>query len=323
MSIYKDNEYNRRLNRVGQHYGNTDEATMRLKQYLSEQTDEQLEALIKTSDNSLNIKLGWQALTELKQRKYEREKRYTKIKATAVAVMEGQKRICCLVANEETGRCAGGRRNVEASIVLGTNARKLQSLSRIDDIKRAQEQELEHWARHEGCLFKEAEVAEWERLDNGTSQEAKVYKFPTTNTVRKVFTYDALDSNYTPMDFLNDRISLHNALFPETKYTLLGFMKTRYGLRFVVEQPFIDGIEVPLDEVKNYMASLGFLNNIGNYYWNDYHVVGDLHSRNIMKVGGKYYVIDPVPRLNTPDEEGGKAKYLRFKVVNNYPIRIK
>jgi hypothetical protein len=31
----------------------------------------------------------------------------------------------------------------------------------------------------------------------------------------------------------------------------------------------------------------------------------------------KMFVIDPTPYLNTPDEKGGKSKYLQFRIVKN------
>jgi hypothetical protein len=62
---------------------------------------------------------------------------------------------------------------------------------------------LEKWVRYEKIRFDHADIREyWKRIDNGDSREAEVYGFEETITVRKVFRYDALDSDYTPTGFI-------------------------------------------------------------------------------------------------------------------------
>jgi hypothetical protein len=89
-----------------------------------------------------------------------------------------------------------------------------------------------------------------------------------------------------------------------------------------LEQPYIKpSEEIPsIRGFKKYMESIGFAENEGTVYWNDYYIIGDLHGGNyIMGEDGIFYIIDPVPRFNTPDDclddNPGKSKYLPFKVI--------
>ena len=320
--IYKNNAENIKKQRVGQKYGvvaEEDERIIRIKQYLSEQTNEKLSELLKQKNNPEF--LTFHIIQELKKRQDEKEREYTKIRTEASEIIQGHKRISRLPEQAESGRKAGGERNVQASCLIGRS----QSANKTDTrkLKKTQEKTLEEWAKHEKIWFNHDNIKKnWERMDDGTSAEAEVYYFPKTKTVRKVFQYDALDSNYTPMGFIDDRISIHNALFPETKYTVLGFTRTSSrGFCFVIEQPFIDGEKLTVDELVTHMNSLGFPNQTGYVFWNDYYVVGDLHEKNVLKAKDDngnivIYFIDPEPRLNTSDDENGKSKYLPFKVLS-------
>ncbi|MDR0547381.1 MAG: hypothetical protein LBG77_07350 [Dysgonamonadaceae bacterium] len=71
----------------------------------------------------------------------------------------------------------------------------------------------------------------WHRIDTRQSTEAEIYEDEDKSFIRKVFHY--LNSD-TPLEFLDDRISLHNALFPDTKYELLGFTRTIKGFAFAL-----------------------------------------------------------------------------------------
>ena len=254
----------------------------------------------------------------------EKEIQYEQIRKKAQDIIQGYKRISCLPKQAERGRTEAGSRNVEASCLIGiydrTNTKDTKQL------KELQESKLEEWAKYENIWFDHTDIRKnWKRIDDWTSKEAEVYGFKETKTVRKVFHYDAIDSNYTPMDFINNRISIHNALFSTTKYKLLGFTKSYKGFAnerfaFVLEQPFIEGEKMTEKEIEEFMRSIGFPNNSGIYHWNDYYIVDDLHSGNILKMkneDGIYemFVIDPNPSLNTSKIKGGKSKYLPFRIV--------
>ena len=302
---------------AGQEDGKDNERLERVKQFLSEKPDEELLQVIKQKDEYPEFVI-YHTIQELIKRKDERERKYSSIRAEAKGVIQGRKRIFRLPEQAESGRKIGGTRNVEASCVVGRSNSPNKTHS-TRELKTLQEQKLEEWAKHEKIWFSHDDIRKtWKRIDDGSSAEAEVYYFPETKTVRKVFHYDAIDSNYTPMSFIDNRISIHNGLFPETKYELVGATKTYKGFAFVLEQPYIEGVQLTEKEIDEFMESIGFPNHAGIYHWNNVVIVGDMHTKNVLKgKDGTIFVIDPIPRLNTPDDMDGKSKYQPFRVVYN------
>jgi hypothetical protein len=113
-----DNEGNRKKLRVGQEYGKDNKRLERVKQFLSEKSDEELSEMVKQKSIFPEY-VKYYAIQELKKRKDERERRFKKDIETANEILMGRRRICRLSPEEEKGRIAGGRRNVEASVILG------------------------------------------------------------------------------------------------------------------------------------------------------------------------------------------------------------
>jgi hypothetical protein len=123
-----------------------DKHIVKVKQYLSEKTDEELKEILKQQNNPEF--LTYHTVQELKLRKNERTKRYEKCIETANEVLAGRKIIQRLAPNEEKGRIAGGRRNVEASIILGRSRRTdRSSLSSQENAKSQQENVLKDYAK--------------------------------------------------------------------------------------------------------------------------------------------------------------------------------
>ena len=119
--------------------------------------------------------------------------------------------------------------------------------------------------------------------------------------------------NWTPY-----RITLHNALFPETRLTVLGFGRTMYGdFQVIVQQPFIHGSALPENEILKYAESIGFrLINPRNWmYANPEIYLSDLHDENIIKSPqGNIFVIDCDVRINTPDLHCGGCRRLTNEI---------
>jgi len=106
---------------------------------------------------------------------------------------------------------------------------------------------------------------------------------------------------YITPQFALDRITLHNTLFPAIPITIQGFTRVEGDFFFVVEQPFIVGEYASQDEIKHYMAQLGFTRH-NNIYTTSQIYVTDLHDGNVIKTpNGLLAVIDEDARLNTPD----------------------
>lgn len=56
-----------------------------------------------------------------------------------------------------------------------------------------------------------------------------------------------------------DRISLHNAYFPETRLTVLGFGRNSDDeFKIIVEQPFIKGERITEEDIAEFMKNMGF-----------------------------------------------------------------
>lgn len=231
---------------------------------------------------------------------------YGRVKDVAGRVESGELEIRRLDPGGERGRVEGGRRNVEASLILAANEAAGQKAARgdgsrvdshADSIKR-QERELEEYAKREGIWFKPGHFPE--RLYVGKGGEARVYQKDATR-VAKIIDYRHIDKGLTPQKFLDNRISLFNALFPESKYELMGMMRDGDGkFRFIVTQPFVQGSEIKSQqEVDDWFFSRGLKRSGYDSYSNKLYQAHDLHIGNVLKdANGNIFVIDAVPKPN-------------------------
>jgi hypothetical protein len=234
---------------------------------------------------------------------------YANIKETAKRIIRGDAKIRRLMDKGEQGRIEGGQTNVEASCLLGTEERTdLSDTSEFQAL--IQEQLLEKYAKHEGKWFDyDKEIkGKWDRIDDKTGAEAEVYEAEDKSFVKKVFHYINSD---TPLEFLDNRISLHNALFPATKYELIGFTKTRKGFAFIIKQAFIKGRETKKeDNLSKFMHEAGFTHEMYHRYWNDIYEIEDLHGGNVLKgEDGHFYFVDTIPSYKD------KAMYQDFQII--------
>jgi hypothetical protein len=99
----------------------------------------------------------------------------------------------------------------------------------------------------------------------------------------------------TWLDFLNS-ICIHNLIFPETSYELIGFIFSD-DLYAVLKQKFIlSNEDVHLDEVEIILISNGFkkIKNL-DYYNSELGIrLEDIHDENVIKQNGVYFFIDTV-----------------------------
>ena len=104
------------------------------------------------------------------------------------------------------------------------------------------------------------------------------------------------------------RIDLHNELFPQTKYELVGFTGFGNGgaIYPIYKQEYIDNAEFATpEEIGNYMQALGFNKTGEAEYSNGDVIISDLRPRNVLKdAEGDVYVIDADFKRNisTPKE---------------------
>ncbi|MDL5055903.1 LPD5 domain-containing protein [Geitlerinema calcuttense] len=229
---------------------------------------------------------------------------YEQIKDVAGRIESGELEIGRLDPAGERGRIAGGRRNVEASLVLAANERAGQKTSTADRMGshsntiRQQEKLLEAYAKREGIWFDEGHFPE--RLFLGRGGEASVYQ-KDDKRVAKTVNYRHIDKSLTPQEFIDNRIALFNTIFPESHYELMGFMRTRDGnFRFIVTQPFIQGNNVRTQaDVDAAMNAKGFDRSGRESYTSELYQVHDLHVNNVLKDdAGTVFIIDAVPKPN-------------------------
>ena len=116
-----------------------------------------------------------------------------------------------------------------------------------------------------------------------------------------------------------DRISLHNAYFPETKLDVIGFGRDDSSeFKILVSQPFIEGQKISEEEIYTFMHNMGFkLNNPRNWtYFTPEIYLSDMHDENIIRSSsGTIFVIDCDIRLNTPDLRIGGNRIFTTEVI--------
>ncbi|MFV0587066.1 LPD38 domain-containing protein [Bacteroides reticulotermitis] len=125
---------------------------------------------------------------------------------------------------------------------------------------------------------------------NGNENE--VYLDSEKNVVFKV---NNLVNSQTLLNLFK-RIDLHNEIFPQTKYELVGITGFGNGSTVypIYKQSFVSKSTFAIPEdINNYMASLGFKKSGEGKYSNEDITISDLYPRNVLKDSeGDIYVID-------------------------------
>ncbi|MFC4672646.1 helicase-related protein, partial [Dysgonomonas termitidis] len=146
-----------------------------------------------------------------------------------------------------------------------------------------------------------------DQKQTGTS-ENDVYLNPDGNTLTKLnnLSYVKGTGHKNNMAALVDRLSAHNALFPNIVYTIKGFMDNKNGFpSLVTEQPYIKNIErnATQEEIDGFLTEHGFKKD-GVRDWSNGHEVWsngkyelfDVRPANVlMGKDGNLYFIDTVP----------------------------
>ena len=222
---------------------------------------------------------------------------------------------------EQHGCAAGGATHVVASLLAGaeTAADRDAAPDGNDfkrEVKRGAQQAscIEHWARAVGCWTESIDNLLPKQLGEQIAEggEAKVYDHGAT-LVKAI----GLDYFIQPILAL-DRISLHNAYFPETTLTVLGFGRTADGaFKIIVEQPFIEGTHVSDEEIADYMRKMGFeLRNPRNWTYATPDIyLSDMHDENVLlSPSGTIFVVDCDIRINTPELRASGTRTLTTEV---------
>jgi len=129
--------------------------------------------------------------------------------------------------------------------------------------------------------------------------EAMVYLHPDHRHVIKLN-----DAIYyaTWLEFFNS-ILLHNLIFENTSYNLLGFVKEEGTLYAALEQSFIlSDAQVELDDIKKILEFNGFKNSRRNDYIHEQLglILEDMHDENVIVNSETLFFIDSVFYTVTP-----------------------
>lgn len=222
---------------------------------------------------------------------------------------------------EQHGCIEAGYAHIVATLIAGADAGTDSVAEGKDAFKRqcergeTQARNIESWSQKFGCWIDNVEEILTQSLGLQLTEggEAKVYKSGSA-LVKSI----GLDYYIEPVLAL-DRISLHNAFFPETKLHVIGFGRNAEGgFRIIVEQDFIEGVEMQDAEIEDFAHRLGFrLINPRNWTYATPEIyLSDMHDENVIRThAGGIAVIDCDIRINTPELRCGGIRSLTTEVT--------
>ena len=122
--------------------------------------------------------------------------------------------------------------------------------------------------------------------------ESKVYLSEDGKYVIKVN-----DAGYyaTWTEYFN-ALLLHNVLFSNSGYTLLGFIEIEEKLCAVVQQLFVEGDQASLEHIEEFLGFNGFIRTKRQDYFNSEFslVLEDMHDENVIAKDNILFFIDTV-----------------------------
>lgn len=149
-----------------------------------------------------------------------------------------------------------------------------------------------------------------EHFANGT--ENKVYRSKDEHKVIKVNNLLFLNENDTEytytrdLDYFFDRISAHNALFPEDAYNIVGFTENEAGeICIVMEQPYISSNAHPtIEQIETDLAKRGFIKT----------TLGAGINQGLTGYTNGIYELTDVKPLNVLTDKNGKLHYIDLDI---------
>jgi hypothetical protein len=171
---------------------------------------------------------------------------------------------------------------------FSTSTKVERDFNRQSVIKEEQKRVLIEYISRENLWFK---FTNEEFLSEGG--ESKVYFSSNNGKVVKV--NDGIYYNNW-LDFLNS-ILIHNILFFDTAYKLLGFQYIDRELFIVLEQTFIEADTLTnLEDLKLFLEENGFVNIRRNDYYSKELslILEDMHDENVLTNNGTFFFIDTV-----------------------------
>ena len=172
---------------------------------------------------------------------------------------------------------------------FGTGATVKSEFESRTIVKKEQTDVLRSWASETGVWLSALPQGSAYLTRGG---ESKVYL--TIDGLNVIKVNDAI--YYATWTEYFNSLALHNLLFPNTAYSLLGFMDNDGSLNAVLQQPFIEGEQAKLDDIKEFLSFNGFENTRRQDYFNREFglVLEDMHDENVISRKGILFFIDTV-----------------------------
>lgn len=164
---------------------------------------------------------------------------------------------------------------------------------------RRQERLIRQWAEAAGCWYDLSNLKDLVPI--GSGGESEVFRLDGRNVVK----INSLHFTVSPQ-LLLERVSIHNALFPSTRLTLLGFGTNMYGeFCAICKQPYVKASrKATQQEIENFLSTVlnGAMEpyrNAGYNYKNEEFLLDDFHDENVLvDSNGRFRVIDSDIRFN-------------------------
>jgi hypothetical protein len=109
------------------------------------------------------------------------------------------------------------------------------------------------------------------------------------------------------VDFLKSHakkegLLLHNILFPDTAYSLLGFIEIDQKLFAMIQQLFVEGDQAALEHIEEFLKFNGFSRTRRQDYYNSELrlTLEDMHDENVIARGDVLFFIDTVFYIIAP-----------------------
>ena len=170
--------------------------------------------------------------------------------------------------------------------------RPADSRSRLARIQKAsQSADLKAWAYQNSFLLgPEHFTQRWQSQGRVSGQECDVYYDESSGR------YHKRNNTVAYEDWIQffESIRIHNFLFIDTSYSLMGFMEVERQLHAVLSQRAVNSTRgATRSEVENYMSKFDFWHVGDDHYESESVLIQDLHDENVL-VGddGLLYFID-------------------------------
>lgn len=226
------------------------------------------------------------------------------------AILNGRTNLTRFNQQEHAGLCTAGAPLIGAYVVCDYARRSIESGGDVAESKGSpanweidakQEELVQQWAKAKGLWFSNPEKLLTSVYGPMIAQgaEAKVYYKTGDTSVVKERT-----SIYSTLSKAFEAIVLHNALFPETPMSVIGFTRDSDELfRIILTQPYIGCKRLATkEEIDKMVAAKGFRDNYngnGINYIGDRLYLEDMHPANVFidTISGQPICIDCIVKF--------------------------